>query len=72
MPEHGLVTGSCIQWSSPITMQPKSDNKIRFCIELRQVNALAKTDIHSDKGYRGGHLYYQSRSSQGVPADSLD
>ena len=43
---HGLVTRAYSQWSSPVTLQPKPDSKVRFCIDFRRVNALTKADTY--------------------------
>ena len=46
MLEHGLITRTYSQWSSPVTLQPKPDGKVRFCIDFRRVNALTKVDTY--------------------------
>ncbi len=46
MLSHGLVERAYSQWSSPITLQPKSDGKVRFCINVHKVNALTAADIY--------------------------
>ena len=46
MLEHGLIKRTYSQWSSPITLQPKPDGKVRFCIDFRKVNTLTKANTY--------------------------
>ena len=42
----GLVAQACSEWSSPLTLQPKPDGRVRFCVDFRKVNALTKADTY--------------------------
>ena len=42
----GIVRPSTSPWASPITLQPKKDGTIRFCVDYRQLNAVTKKDAH--------------------------
>ena len=44
MLDRGLIEKGYSEWSSPVTLQPKPDGKIRFCIDFRKVNSLSKSD----------------------------
>jgi len=46
MLEKGLIKPSYSEWSSPVTLQPKADGKLRLCVDFRKVNALTKTDAY--------------------------
>ena len=43
MLDHDLIKS---EWSSSVTLQPRPDRKIRFCINFRKVNVLSKADIY--------------------------
>ena len=43
---HGLITRTYSEWSSPVTLQPKPDGWVRFCVDFRKVNALTKADTY--------------------------
>ncbi len=43
---HGLITRAYSEWSSPVTLQPKPDGRVRFCVDFRKVNALTKADTY--------------------------
>lgn len=47
MLDHGPAIRTYSQWSSPIALQPKPDDKVRFCIDFRPVIALTKADTYS-------------------------
>ncbi len=40
MLEHGLIKRAYSEWSSPVTLQPKLNSWVRFCIDFRKVNSL--------------------------------
>ena len=42
----GIISPCASPWSSPVTLQPKSDGGIRFCIDYRKVNAVTTTDTY--------------------------
>ena len=46
MLQHGLIKRTYSQWSSPITLQPKPNGKVRFCIDFRKVNSLTRADTY--------------------------
>lgn len=46
MLELGIISPCVSPWSSPVTLQPKSDGGIRFCIGYRRVNAITTTDTY--------------------------
>jgi len=46
MLEKGLIKPGYSEWSSPVTLQPKADGKLRLCVDFRKVNALTKTDAY--------------------------
>lgn len=46
MMEYDLISSCTNEWSSPVTLQPKADGTVRFCIEYRRVNALTQADTY--------------------------
>ena len=46
MLDRGLIKKGYSEWSSPVTLQPKPDGKVRFCIDFRKVNTLSRTDTY--------------------------
>ena len=46
MLDHGLIRRAYSEWSSPVTLQPKPDSKIRLCVDFRKVNALSAMDSY--------------------------
>ena len=44
MLDNGLIKRAYSEWSSPVTLQPKPDGKIRLCVDFRKVNTLSTTD----------------------------
>ena len=51
MVEKGLVRRAYSEWSSPVTLQPKSDGKLRFCGDFRKLNSITRID--SSRPFRG-------------------
>lgn len=41
-----VVPAESSEWASPITLQPKPDGSVRFCIDYRRVNAVTKPDSY--------------------------
>ena len=46
MLKHDLIKKGYSEWSSPVTLQPKPDGKIRLCVDFRKVNLLSTTDTY--------------------------
>ena len=46
MLDHDLVKRVPSEWSSLVTLQPKPDGKVRFCVDFRKVNVLSKVDTY--------------------------
>ena len=46
MLQHDLVRQAYSEWSSPVTLQPKPDGRVRLCGDFRKVNALSKSDTY--------------------------
>ncbi len=45
MEKLGIVQQATSEWSSPVTLVPKQDGSIRFCVDYRKVNALTRKDV---------------------------
>ena len=46
MLEAGVIQPSSSPWASPITLQPKKNGKMRFCIDYRKVNKVSIKDSY--------------------------
>ena len=46
MLDEGVIRPSKSEWASPITLVPKKDGSIRFCVDFRKVNAITRKDAH--------------------------
>ena len=46
MLQHDLIRRAYSEWSSPVTLQPKPDGRVRLCGDFRKVNTLSKTDTY--------------------------
>ena len=46
MMQKGVIVPCVSSWSSPVTLVPKKDGTIRFCIDYRKLNAITKDDLY--------------------------
>ena len=46
MLESGVIEPSTSAWTSPVVMIRKSNDKYRFCIDFRKLNAVSKADAY--------------------------
>ncbi len=42
----GVIVPNVSSWASPVTLVPKRDGTIRFCIDYRKLNAITKDDVY--------------------------
>ena len=66
MIHNGIIEPNQSQWSSPCVLVPKSDGTYRFCIDLRKINRVSKSDSYliprvDDCIDRIGHAKYVSK-----------
>lgn len=47
MLDHHLISPCSNEWSSPVTLQLKTDTTVHFCIDYCKVNAVTKTGTYS-------------------------
>jgi len=44
--QQGVIEESCSPWVSPAVLIKKKDGLIRFCVDIRKLNAITKKDSY--------------------------
>ena len=46
MLKNGVIRPSASPWSSPVVLAPKKGNTWRFCVNVKKLNEITKTDAY--------------------------